>query len=327
MPGQIIYLSDGGSTRQPSGDFYVVVYFRQVKPSNAGKVKLQARAYFYYPPYSQECSATLKIYSGNSSSGTQLLFNTWSWMRDGSSGYHTYYSPWYDLKEVNNATTLDVYAECQPHTTKPNTIHNATISGIKRSWNLTRTLNANVKSLYYSVVDKSGLNGGDRTSQTSSPIVVYDGDTYSWSATANTGYTMNSSSGSGTVDGSSISIAPTAKINTYKVTISQGSHTTIIVKNGSTIIQNGSYVNYGSNLTISITASPGYKIKTRTPSSDTINGVSSAVTISATAEPMATVRIKTASGWGIYLIHIRTGGEWKQYQARIKDSSGWGIYS
>lgn len=318
--------SGSGTPQVPSGDFYVVIYFRQVKPSTAGKVKLQARAYFYYPPYSQYCNATLKVYLGTSSSGTQLLNTTWTWTRDGSSGYHTYYSDWYNLAEVNNATSIDVYAECQPHTTKPNTTHSATISNIRRSWNLTRTLNSNIASLYYSITDNSGLNESNRTNQTASSAIVYDGDSYSWSATASTGYTMDFSSGSGVVS-SDITISPIAIINTYRVTISQGDHTTIVVMNGPNVIQNGSYVNYGSNLTISISADPGYAIKTRSPDSNVINNVSNEVFVSATAEPMSTVRMKTSSGWGLYLIHIRSNGTWAQYQARIKDGSGWGVYS
>lgn len=381
--------------------------FQQVKSASSGKVYLQIRAIFNCVDYGssgdRELGAAMHVKLGNSASASDNIFTEWAWTRHRGD---TIVGPWISLNSINSASSLTFYIIINngyaPSSGDVNwgTI---TVSGIARCLTLTRTLNSHVSSLTYSITDRSGLNGGNRTNQTATTAIVYDSDTYSWSATAETGYTLSSSSGSGTVNGSSITIAPTASLSSYKLTLTRGSntsltvtkngtslsngstiyygdklvvsfsantgytasascngssisngstvtvssalsisssatinsytitinkgpHTNIIVKNGSTTINSGAKVNYGTSLSVSILADAGYKISSRFPDGSTLT-VTGNHTIYATAEPMATVRIKTSSGWGIYLIHIRSGGAWKQYQARIKNSSGWGIYS
>lgn len=247
--------SDDG--RQESQDsytgnpFYVVIYMRQAKASQAGKVKFQVQAYFYYAPYNQTCGATLRVYRGTDASGQQVFFNTWDWQRDGSSGYHTYFSEWFNIQELDDAQSFSFYAVCSPSIRAQNTYHHFTIIP-KNSYTLTATKNEHVETLVYSIQDNSSINGGHRLNFTDPTAVVYEGDTYTWTAVASEGYSLNPASGSGTVTGD-VEISPTVTPKaTMRIKSADGwnNYVTNIRENGEwvphqvCIRQDGAWVNY-----------------------------------------------------------------------------------
>lgn len=88
------------------------------------------------------------------------------------------------------------------------------------------------------------------------------------------------------------------------------------------ILSNGALIYTNDVLEITATAATGYKIKDLiTPIT-----VSSNVTISPTASPMATIQIWDGTKWSPHLIYIWSGSSWDLYQATIWDGNKWNSY-
>ena len=176
------------------------IYFRQVPSSTSGLVRIQAKTYFSYSSLSQSEHATLKIYLGTGASGTVLLNTSFDWVRHTGSDT-TYNSSWYNLAEVSNGTSVNVYVLCQPSYSVSEESFQVSLSGIKPCYKLSITKDANVASYSYSITDDSKVNGSNRTNQTVASALVYNGDKIAWTATPKSGYTLEKSSGSETISG------------------------------------------------------------------------------------------------------------------------------
>ena len=143
------------------------------------------------------------------------------------------------------------------------------------------------------------------------------------------GWSTNSAASTATYQPGA-SITPTGNVvlyaiwtkNSYTLTISGDAHSTIVVKRGSTVLNNGATIYYGDVLAISITAATGYQIETRSPLNDSVT-VSSNLTVSATTSPMATIHRRTSGAWNLYLIYVRRSGAWFLHQANIRKNGSW----
>lgn len=210
--------SGGGSgTHNPqySGSDYVNLYFRQSKSSSAGKIRIQIRAYFYYPSlntWDTRETANLQVYLGSNASGTKLLDMDFDWIRWYSSGWKATYSNWFDLPEQNNTSNLNLYALCTSNKNGHNYApFELSLSGIKNSHTLTIETDGNISSYSYTIDDSSGINGEKRINQTATTAIVYDTDKVTWTATPKAGHKLDPASGTETVSGSNLLISIIAK--------------------------------------------------------------------------------------------------------------------
>lgn len=84
-----------------------------------------------------------------------------------------------------------------------------------------------------------------------------------------------------------VTVKSAATLATYTLTINQGTGTTISVKKGSTVLNNGTTISYGDSLTISISANTGYNLGTHTVNGNNFTSgtynVTGAVTVVSTA--------------------------------------------
>lgn len=128
----------------------------------------------------------------------------------------------------------------------------------------------------------------------SNGAILMAGDSLTISISANTGYTLTTrtvngntfADGTYTVSGN-VTVKSVATLNTYTLTINQGTGTTISIKKGSTILNNGATISYGDSLTISILAKTGYNLGTHTVNGSNFTSgtysVTGAVTVVSTA--------------------------------------------
>ncbi len=206
--GSGVSTSQQTSTSSGSGNnIYVRIYLRQAKSSTAGKIKIQARAYFFYASYSSTNWATLKIYLGTSASGTKLLDTSWEWNRVVSRNDEDrkVFSQWYDLGEISNTTSdINVYALCRPTASYPEVGYQLTLKGARPSYTVTISPDSNVKNYSYKIEDYSRVYGSDRTNQTARTAIVYSGDKVTWTATPKSGYDINPRSATVTINGNHI---------------------------------------------------------------------------------------------------------------------------
>lgn len=116
--------------------------------------------------------------------------------------------------------------------------------------------------------------------------IIFDAATgYSLSTHTVNGNTF-SSGGAYSVTGN-VTVKSAATLATYTLTINQGTGTTISVKKGSTVLNNGATISYGDSLTISISANTGYNLGTHTVNGNNFTSgtynVTGAVTVVSTA--------------------------------------------
>lgn len=128
----------------------------------------------------------------------------------------------------------------------------------------------------------------------SNGAILMTGDSLTISISANTGYTLTTrtvngntfADGTYTVSGN-ITVKSAATLNTYTLTINQGTGTIISVKKGSTTLNNGATISYGDSLIISISAKTGYNLGTHTVNGSNFTSgtysVTGAVTVVSTA--------------------------------------------
>ena len=139
------------------------------------------------------------------------------------------------------------------------------------------------------------------------------GDELTITFNASTGYNLGThtvngstftSGGTHTVTGA-VAVVATATIKTYKITISQGTGTTITVKNGSTAISNGAYVEHGTILTVSFGYGTGYEKVTQSHNSGNYT-ITANTTFAATAA-LKTYALSISAGAGSVVTVKRNG--------------------
>lgn len=110
------------------------------------------------------------------------------------------------------------------------------------------------------------VNGETYTSSTD--IEVESGKVINWSATASSGYSLNTSSGTIIATGEEITISPTARIATYTFTLEIGENITNVritvnyVLKGNYTNSTSFSVNYGDIVGYTVTCKDGYSIPT-----------------------------------------------------------------
>lgn len=108
------------------------------------------------------------------------------------------------------------------------------------------------------------------SSTLSNRAILLAGDSLVITFGTSTGYTLTThtvngntfTSGSTYSVNGNVTVKSVATLATYKLTISQGTGTSISVKKGSNILANNATIYYGDSLTISITANTGYSLET-----------------------------------------------------------------
>lgn len=176
------------------GNIQVRLFLRQAKSSNAEKIKIQIRAYFFYAPYSSENTATLRAWWGTSPSGSAQITEIWGWNRvlSHNENDRKVFSEWFTIGEVNNTKSpIAVYVTCQPSTSYPEVGYQLYLNNARPSHWLNVTPDNNVKSHKYTITDGSGVYGSNRTNISDHYAIVYDGDVVTWSATPKSGYKID----------------------------------------------------------------------------------------------------------------------------------------
>lgn len=132
----------------------------------------------------------------------------------------------------------------------------------------------------------------------SNGAILVSGDSLIITFSAATGYTLNtytvngntfSSGGTHSVTGN-VTVESAATLNTYTLTINQGTGTTISVKKGYTALSNGATISYGDSLTISISANTEYNLGTHTVNGSNFTSGSYSVTGAVTVISTASVK-------------------------------------
>ena len=158
----------------------------------------------------------------------------------------------------------------------------------------------------------------------------------------------NSSSGYATIPAATLQYRPTITlnyVNTYKLTISEGTGSTILVERsqsdyGSTgILENEAILYDTDQLIISFQANAGYKLLTYTVNgstftsgdlytvlSENLSGIS-AIEVAATAQILGLVHISNKTSFDAYMIYIRNESGWDQYTPYVYNGSEWVMYS
>lgn len=182
------------SQASAGGNIQVRLFLRQAKSSDAGKIKIQVRAYFFYAPYSSENTATLRAWWGSSPSGNAQIVKIWGWNRvlSHNDDDRKVFSEWFTIGEVANTTsTINVYVACQPSTSYPEVGYQLQLHNARRSFWLNISGDSNVKNLSYKIEDGSGVYGANRLNQTGQYAIVYEGDKITWTATPKSGYKID----------------------------------------------------------------------------------------------------------------------------------------
>lgn len=129
----------------------------------------------------------------------------------------------------------------------------------------------------------------------SNNTILIAGDSLTIIFDAAAGYTLTThtvngntfTSGSTYSVNGNVTVKSVATLATYTLTINQGTGTTISVKKGSTVLNNGATISYGDSLTISISANTGYNLGTHTVNGNNFTSgtynVTGAVTVVSTA--------------------------------------------
>lgn len=141
-----------------------------------------------------------------------------------------------------------------------------------------------------------------------SGAILLAGDSLVITFSTSTGYTLTThtvngntfTSGNSYSVSGNITVKSAATLATYKLTISQGTGTSISVKKGSDTLTNNAIVSYGDSLTISIKANTGYSLETNTVNDNNFTSgtykVTGATVVAATASVLSyTITIPTVN--------------------------------
>lgn len=171
---------------------------------------------------------------------------------------------------------------------------------------------------------KTGLASG---------ALVAAGDTLKISFTAETGYelkthTVNGSSfasgGSHTVSGN-VSVAATAALKSYELTVNTDGKALVTVKRGAETLTSGATVSHFDVLSVTVSAKSGYKVSTAeingtaiSPDTQVSHTVSGPVGILAAAEPLSNLFVDEGGSRRRVLLYIDEGGTKALYRAVFK---------
>ena len=175
---------------------------------------------------------------------------------------------------------------------------NPTSGGNTQVWirgnDSTTVTSATTYSLTISQGSNTAITVKRNGSTLSNGAILMTGDSLTISISANTGYTLTTrtvngntfADGTYTVSGN-VTVKSAATLNTYTLTINQGTGTIISVKKGSTTLNNGATISYGDSLIISISAKTGYNLGTHIVNGSNFTSgtysVTGAVTVVSTA--------------------------------------------
>ena len=253
-------------------------------------------SYFGKMDWQTSCSSTITITAADNTSSTG---NTSASVDDYTLGYvktftYTPDSPVsISVEHASGAGTKSVTIDIASKV-----LVNPSNSGTSRVWisgsDSTTVTSATTYSLTINQGSNTTITVKRNGSTLSNNAILIAGDSLTISISANTGYTLTTrtvngntfADGTYTVSGN-VTVKSAATLNTYTLTINQGTGTTISVKKGSTVLSNGATISYGDSLTISISAKTGYNLGTHTVNgsnftSGTYN-VTGAVTVVSTA--------------------------------------------
>lgn len=158
------------------------------------------------------------------------------------------------------------------------------------------------------------------------------GDVLTITFAAATGYNLGThtvngatfaSGGTHTVTGA-VAVAATARLKTFKLTISAGTGAIVSVKRNGTALSNGATLSYGDELTITFAAGTGYKLTSTSHTSGETYTVTGAVTVSATAAVLSYL-LSISQGEGTVISVTRTSSP-KQGAAVGALSHGAAVY-
>ena len=172
-----------------------------------------------------------------------------------------------------------------------------------------------------STAGKTGLASG---------ALVAAGDVLKISFSANTGYelkthTVNGSSftsgGSHTVSGN-VTVAATAALKSYKLTVNADGNALVTVKRGTETLTSGATVSHFDVLSVTVSAKSGYKISAAningtavSPDTAVSHTVYGPVTVTAAAEPLSNLFIDDGGTRRRVLLYIDDNGERALYRA------------
>ena len=175
-----------------------------------------------------------------------------------------------------------------------------------------------------STAGKTGLASG---------AMIAKGDVLKISFAANTGYelkthTVNGSSftsgGSHTVSGN-VTVAATAALKSYKLTVSADGNAVVTVKRGTETLKSGDTVSHFDVLSVTVSAKSGYKISAAdingtavSPDTAVSHTVSGPVTVTAEAEPLSNLFVDDGGTRRRVLLYIDDNGERALYRAVFK---------
>ena len=175
--------------------------------------------------------------------------------------------------------------------------------------------------MYNSTAGKTGLASG---------ALIVAGDVLKISFAANAGYelkthTVNGSSftsgGSHTVSGN-VTVAATAALKSYKLTVNADAHAVVTVKRGTETLASGATVSHFDVLSVTVSAKSGYKISAAdingtavSPDTAVSHTVSGPVTVTAAAEPLSNLFVDDGGTRWRVLLYIDDNGERALYRA------------
>lgn len=171
---------------------------------------------------------------------------------------------------------------------------------------------------------KTGLASG---------ALVAAGDTLKISFAAETGYelktnTVNGSTftsgGSHTVSGN-VTVAATAELKSYKLTVNTDGNAVVTVKWGTETLASGVTVSHFDVLSVTVSAKSGYKVSAAdingtaiSPDTQVSHTVSGPVTVTAAAEPLSNLFVDEGGARRRVLLYIDDNGERALYRAVFK---------
>ena len=175
-----------------------------------------------------------------------------------------------------------------------------------------------------STTGKTGLASG---------ALVAAGDTLKISFTAETGYelkthTVNGSTftsgGSHTVSGN-VSVAATAALKSYELTVNTDGKALVTVKRGAETLKSGDTVSHFDLLSVTVSAKSGYKVSTAeingtaiSPDTAVSHTVSGPVTVTAAAKPLSNLFVDDGGARRRVMLYIDDNGTRALYRAVFK---------
>ncbi len=166
---------------------------------------------------------------------------------------------------------------------------------------------------------------------------ITHGDELSVTFEASTGYDLATHTVNGTTRASgysfsvsgAVSVKATARLKTFTLSISAGTGAVVSVKRGSTALSNGDAVTYGEKLTVTFSATTGYKLTSHTVNGSSFTSgnsvtVSGALSVAAAAQVLS-YTLAVSAGTGSSVTVQRTASP-KQGAATGTLSNGAAVY-